>query len=102
MSCSVNNLFNTLSKKWNAPIIEELNRSSSLGFNQLLGKIKLITPKTLSQNLKLLEKQKLLTKSIRSIDPLRVAYDLTEKGRKCHLIIENIKQLERAGQDIKY
>lgn len=93
MACPAENLLNILTKKWTVLIIEELDRNPHVGFNELSSKLRFVSPKILSEHLKDLEKNTMITKKIKSMDPLRVAYNLTPKGKECKVIIKNIKRL---------
>jgi len=74
-------ILETLSKKWTLRLLSSLNDSSKKRFNQLVDELKGISPKTLSERLKELEKFELLNKQAFAEIPPRVEYSLTKKGK---------------------
>ncbi len=59
----------------------------------MLHKIHLITPKILADHLRFLQEEEIIKKEINSINPLRVSYQTTPKGKKILEIIKRIKEL---------
>ncbi len=92
MVCN-NKLFTILGGKWYVPILEEINYYHSSGFNDILNNIKIISPKILADHLHMLTNEKIIQRNIMSSDPLRVSYEITEKGKKMLKIILEIKNI---------
>ena len=59
-------------------------------FGQLQRALPGISPKTLSERLQQLEKNKIITKKIFAEIPLHVEYTLTEKGKSLKVVIDQM------------
>lgn len=68
------------SKKWMILILAELHFHHTQRFNELLGNMKMISPKILSKRLKELEERELVNRVKFNEIPPRVEYTLTPKG----------------------
>lgn len=82
----------TLSKKWTLRLLNSLNNTPKKRFNQLVTELKGISPKTLSERLKELERNSVLQKQSFAEIPPRVEYSLTKKGKElvtCFKHIDN-------------
>ena len=87
-----------LSKKWTISIITTIGNFQVLRFNEIEHRIEGITPKTLTDRLRELEKEGIVKRSIYAEIPPRVEYSLTRRGM--HLrkaIIPLIKWAEKRG-----
>ncbi len=72
---------NTVGKRWTFRIILELRRAKTIRYNDLLKLLAGISPSTLSSALKSLQYQGLIQrKSSGTLPPFKVEYSLTEKG----------------------
>ncbi len=72
---------NTVGKRWTFRIILELRKARTIRYNGLLKLLDGISPSTLSTALKSLQNQDLIQrKSSGTIPPFKVEYSLTEKG----------------------
>jgi len=78
--CSVKEILDIVSKKWTICIISILDQDSPKRFNEIKNTIQSISPKALSDTLKILENDQLITKTIFLEIPPRVEYTLTQKG----------------------
>lgn len=78
--CPAEKIMNILSKKWTMIIISNIGNTKKLRFNELMKKLNSISPKTLSERLKELEREGLLKREVFAEIPMRVEYSLTEKG----------------------
>ena len=74
-----------LSKKWTLLILSLLVRSQSLRYTELIDQLDGISPKTLTERLRELEKEDIIVRKMFSEIPPKVEYSLTEKG--CELAI---------------
>jgi len=70
-----------LSKKWAISVIITIGNFKRLRFNDLRDKIENITAKTLTERLKELEKEKIVSRQFYHEIPPRVEYSLTNKGQ---------------------
>ena len=62
--CPVQGIIDVVSKKWAICIINHLGRVKSLRYNEIKNHIGVISPKTLSETLKVLEKEGLIKRSV--------------------------------------
>lgn len=93
-SCTVSQTVRYLSKRWTLLIILELYKGEryTRRFSELRGALTGITPKVLSERLKELEEEELLTRNVDvTAFPVRTEYTLTESGLEIVDIIRNIK-----------
>lgn len=68
-------------KRWSFRIIWELRHCNKIRYNELLERLGVISPSTLSDTLKFLYNQGLITRSVSGKNPpLRVEYEITKKG----------------------
>ncbi|MFW6383580.1 MAG: winged helix-turn-helix transcriptional regulator [Nanoarchaeota archaeon] len=78
--CPVEGIINTIAKKWALLIIATVGNHEKLRFNPLMEKLGDISPKTLSDRLKELEKDGLIEKKVVTTTPLKVEYSLSQNG----------------------
>lgn len=78
-ACPVDIAFNVMGRKWTFLLVRNLLRGQRR-FNQLLTSIEGINPKSLSQRLKELEREKLVVKHVSGTPRVVIEYELTEKG----------------------
>lgn len=78
--CGVEKTLKIIGSKWTMNIIHNLF-SGKKRFGELQKLLVGISTKTLSQRLKELEKEKVISKKVFAEIPLHVEYSLTEKGR---------------------
>src|SRR5205085_11297913 len=79
-----------ISGKWTLLIIRDL-ASGVKRFNQLERSLHGISPKTLSERLRSLEEEGVITRQTFAEVPPRVEYSLTEKGRDLVDVIESMR-----------
>jgi DNA-binding HxlR family transcriptional regulator len=80
--CPVQGIIDVVSKKWAICIINHLGRAKSLRYNEIKNQIGVISPKTLSDTLKVLEKEGLIKREVYPETPPRVEYSLTKEGNE--------------------
>ncbi|MBI2442852.1 MAG: helix-turn-helix transcriptional regulator [Candidatus Levybacteria bacterium] len=85
----VSKTIKTIGSKWTVFILHELCEGTKR-FGELERSLKGISPKTLSQRLKDLEKSGVVKKTVYPVVPLRVEYELTEKGRSLREVIDKM------------
>lgn len=73
--------------KWKIPIISALSFYKECGFKELERIIEGITPKMLSKELKHLETNMLVERTVKSTRPLTVTYKVTEYAKTCELVM---------------
>jgi DNA-binding HxlR family transcriptional regulator len=85
--CPVRGIIDVISKKWAFLIINALGNYGILRFNGLMQQLEGVSPKTLSDTLKTLEKERLVRKKAFSEIPPRVEYSLTKDGLELRKVI---------------
>ena len=103
----VNDLIGRVADKWTMLILEVLAEKGEMRFTQLGKLIGGISQKMLTQTLRLMERDGLVTRTVHPVVPPKVEYKLTELGLTlgaafCGVWIwaaENIERIERARRD---
>lgn len=93
-NCPVTYALNLIGGKWHFPIIWVLSQNSVLRYNEIKRKVCGITNMMLSQSLKELESNGLVTRVQYMEIPPRVEYLLTESGRS---LLPALDELARWG-----
>jgi len=88
--CPVARTAEIISGKWTLLIIRDL-ASGVKRFNQLERSLQGISPKTLSERLRSLEEEGVITRQTFAEVPPRVEYSLTEKGYDLVAVIESMR-----------
>lgn len=91
INCPVERTMQILGNKWTILILKELFEKT-MRFNEFQKKIPGISTKMLAQQLKKLEKDKIVRKKIYPEVPPKVEYSLTDKGRTLDRIIFEMKK----------
>lgn len=78
--CPLKGVIDVISKKWALLIINALGNHGRLRFNNLMKELENISPKTLSDTLKNLRTEGLITRESFAEIPPRVEYSLTDDG----------------------
>lgn len=87
--CPMDVGLNILSGKWKLRILWHISRNP-IRFNELQRSIGTITTKTLTQQLRELEEQKIVLRTVYPETPLRVEYSLTELGKSIQPILKDL------------
>lgn len=88
----------TFSGKWTLLILRELfsSDSGSKRFGELRRQLHSISPKTLTDRLRALEAQGIVSRTVYSEVPLHVEYRLTERGQRLRPIFAAMKEWVRS------
>jgi len=78
--CPVEGILGVISKKWAPQVIATVGNRDRIRFNEIMKKLEGISPKTLSDRLKELERSGLVVREAFAEVPPRVEYSLTEDG----------------------
>jgi len=78
--CPLRGVIDVISKKWALLIVNAIGNHGKLRFNGLLEELRGISPKTLSDTLKILQTEGLIRRESFSEIPPRVEYSLTPDG----------------------
>ena len=99
---AVRDALEIFSGKWKIPIIGALIYLEESGFKDLQRMIGDITPKMLSKELKELEMNLLVKRTVLDTRPVTVIYSITEYGKTCQSVIYELYEWgERHRQKIK-
>ncbi|MCM1318302.1 MAG: helix-turn-helix transcriptional regulator [Bacteroides sp.] len=88
--CPVRNVIARFSGKWQMLVLCVLAENETTRFNAIGKAIPDISPKVLTDTLKNLERDNLVSRSVYAEIPPRVEYSLTELGRSLMPVIGNI------------
>ena len=80
-TCVVGGAIDLIGKKWTMCIVVTVGNRPGVRFNQLLDLLDGISPRTLSDTLKALEKERLMQRDAYAEIPPRVEYRLTKEGQ---------------------
>lgn len=94
--CEIELTLEVIGGKWKALILWELGNHGVIRFNEFQRYITEISQKMLTQQLRYLEKNKLITRKIYPVVPPMVEYSLTELGKK---LIPILKEMDVWGKD---
>lgn len=98
--CPSRKLLDLISDKWVALVLCALNRSPGpLRFSELSRELAGVSQKMLTQTLRSLERDGLLTRSVTPTVPVTVHYDLTPLGRSLHLRVQELKRWAEEHMD---
>lgn len=89
-SCPTNQLLDRLSDKWVSLVVAALS-TGPLRYSDLGRKIAGVSPKMLTQTLRSLERDGLLTRTVTPSVPVRVDYELTPLGHGLALLLTAVK-----------
>ncbi len=79
-----------LSRKWGLLILSLLVRKSSMRYTELIHQLNGISPKTLTDRLRELEKEGIVARQVFPEIPVRVEYSLSKKGCELAISLEHV------------
>ncbi|MFD1831674.1 winged helix-turn-helix transcriptional regulator [Streptomyces desertarenae] len=82
-------IFSDVANKWALLIIEALGEGT-LRFGELRNEVEGVSHKMLTQNLRMLERNGLVERTVHPVVPPRVEYTLTEPGRALRATIDGL------------
>ncbi|TYP89314.1 HxlR family transcriptional regulator [Sphingobacterium allocomposti] len=89
---AVQDSMDVLSGKWKIPIISSICFYNKRRFSDILNDVDGISNRMLSKELKELELNKLIKRTVLDTQPVTVQYQLTEHGRTLKTIIDNLTE----------
>lgn len=89
-NCPVDNTFKIIGKKFTFHIVRNMAMRNQTRFNEFLGTIENINPKTLALRLKELEETGIIQRDVYDEIPIRIEYTLTKKGKDLQGIIDQM------------
>lgn len=99
-SCPVEYTASIISNKWKVLILRDLIDGTKR-YNELNRSVAGISAKVLTQNLKDLETDGIVTRKVYSVVPPKVEYSLTEKGKELKGILDLMKEFGIKYKDKK-
>jgi DNA-binding HxlR family transcriptional regulator len=95
-ACGFELTLELISGKWKGMILWYL-QDETLRYNELRKKLGKITQKMLTQTLRDLEKDQLITRKVYPVVPPKVEYTITQRGKK---LIPIFKELREWGEEV--
>ncbi|MEU1518701.1 helix-turn-helix domain-containing protein [Streptomyces sp. NPDC005811] len=89
-ACPTNQLLDRLSDKWVSLVVAALS-AGPMRYSDLSRKIAGVSPKMLTQTLRILERDGLLTRTVTPSVPVRVDYELTSLGSSLAVLLTAVK-----------
>lgn len=99
--CPVRDVISRFSGKWSLLILYILSGVEVMRFNALGRAIPDVSPKVLSDTLKVLEADNLISRNIYAEIPPRVEYSLTEKGRSLMPILNSLLNWAQENRNVE-
>lgn len=93
-NCPLHRLFKLLSGEWTPSVVWCLGMKGPTRFNELQRMLDGISPKVLTERLRLLESKGVVERYQEATVPPKVTYSLSEKGRSLH---ESMKVMEETA-----
>ncbi len=87
---AVHDAMDVLSGKWKIAIIAVLCYHNKRKFSDILRDVSGISNKMLSKELKEMEMNKLIKRTVMDTQPVTVEYELTDYGQKLQYVIKNL------------
>lgn len=98
-TCPIRNILSRVGDKWSMLVLITLNEHSVMRFNELRRNIPDISQKMLSEVLKALEADDLVSRKVYAEVPPRVEYKLTERALTLIPLINNLIQWALSNMD---
>ncbi len=89
---AIQDSMDVLSGKWKIPIISSICYYNKRRFSDILNDVVGISNKMLSKELKELEVNKIVNRTVLETQPISVQYELTEHGKTLQIIINNLSE----------
>lgn len=86
--CPVEVTLSLISSKWKVLIIRDLLIYGTMRFGELVKSINQISKKVLTENLRSLEEDGLVTRMVYPVVPPKVEYSLTERGKSLKIVLD--------------
>jgi len=91
-TCPIDVSLHFVNGKWKILILAHLHRFEKKGFSEIRDNLPGVSEKMLTQQLKQLENDQLIAKTVLSLKPYRVEYALTDLGRSFAPLYEFLSQ----------
>ncbi|MFJ6729775.1 winged helix-turn-helix transcriptional regulator [Streptomyces sp. NPDC091281] len=90
-ACPTNQLLDRISDKWVSLIVAALGQEGAMRYSDLARKIAGVSPKMLTQSLRTLERDGILSRTVTPSVPVRVDYELTPLGSSLAALLTAVK-----------
>ena len=97
--CPSRQLLDRLSDKWVALVLAALADEGTMRYSALSRRLAGVSQKMLTQTLRSLERDGLVTRTVTATVPVTVDYDLTELGRSLEVVVRGIKRWAESHMD---
>jgi DNA-binding HxlR family transcriptional regulator len=97
-SCPTRQLLDRIADKWVTLVLASLEREPQR-YSQLARTIAGVSQKMLTQTLRSLERDGLLTRTVTATVPVTVTYELTDLGRSLQMVMTRLKGWAEAHMD---
>ncbi|WP_244932356.1 helix-turn-helix domain-containing protein [Nocardioides sp. W7] len=97
--CPSRQLLDRLSDKWVALVLAALAEGGSMRYSELARRLAGVSQKMLTQTLRALERDGLVTRTVTPTVPVTVEYDLTPLGASLHAVVRHLKGWAEAHMD---
>ena len=91
-NCPTLEVADLLGKKWTMPLLQQIELHGGKGFNELMRRMKKVSPKIMTLRLKALEEQEIIKKEATAVYVLRTAYFITDKGKELQKILRQLRR----------
>ena len=81
INCALDAAMTVIEGKWKATILCKLHVKGPLRFNQLLKELEIVSPRILTKQLREMEKDGLITRTVKAEVPVCVEYTISGKGK---------------------
>jgi DNA-binding HxlR family transcriptional regulator len=98
-ACPTRQVVSTIGDKWTLLVVYALEHGGTLRFSQVKGAVPGITQKMLTQTLRQLERDGLVSREVFAVVPPRVDYTLTDLGRSLSGVIAQLRVWAYAHMD---
>jgi len=92
LNCPSRRLIDTLGDKWVSLVVVALGIRGPLRYSELAAQIEGVSQKMLTQTLRGLERDGLVTRTVTPTVPVRVDYELTDLGRSLLVVLGQLKE----------
>jgi DNA-binding HxlR family transcriptional regulator len=99
IDCALDAAMTVIGGKWKATILCKLYVKGPLRFNQLLKELEAVSPRILTKQLREMEDDILITRTVKAEVPVCVEYAISERGKS---LIPALKILAEWGVDNMY
>jgi DNA-binding HxlR family transcriptional regulator len=97
--CPIRGIIEVVSKKWSICIVSLLDEKNPIRYNEIKNRLTEISPKALSDILKVLEKEGLIERKVYPETPPRVEYSLTNDGKGLKMALMPLVQWVQQKKD---